>query len=615
VDPLLARRKRHRFLNRAKIDESLFTTRKNENVTTSRTSIGALSSAEFLPQRVSLLYRLSGNDVPAILLTSVIAAFALWGYISDKLLVAWLIWLVVASLVRVVLKRAYHLRRPGPEAAGRWEGYFCLTSALVGTAWGLTVMLLYPEHGQFHEILLPFLIGSVAMGLPPALAPSPKSFACLIVPIFAPLIGLLFSQGGAFNTSAGILILVFSAVLLALYLSSNRALIETLRFGRENERLLEQVKEAKERLDLALQAANILSWDWDARRTNVFLGGSWAIILRVGKETSALTLDELAQMVHPDDLQKVKQALSQCLDGGESEYMAEHRVKTLAGGWVWSLGRGRVVERDAGGRALRMTGVNVDIDDRKRAEVELLAAVQREKELSEMKSKFVSTASHEFRTPLATMLSSAELLEHYSESLSPAEKLNLLQTIQGGAKRMSEMIDDVLTLGRAESGVLKLNLGPTNLRELCGRVVSEFRIAQGKQHIITLDDRFDRLEAHMDERLLRHILNNLLSNAVKYSPPGSEVTFSLTRRDEQAAIEIQDRGIGIPLEDQPRMFESFHRASNVENRSGTGLGLAIVKKAVELHGGEISLTSAVGSGTRFTVMIPLRPIEQPAGVN
>jgi len=584
-------------------------------VTAPRASIGVLSSAEFLPQRVSLLYRLSGNDVPAILFTSAIAAFALWGYISDKLLAAWLIWLALASLVRIALKRAYRLRQPGPEAAARWEGYFCLTSALVGTAWGLTVLLLYPERGQFHEILLPFLIGSVAMGLPPALAPSPKAFACLIVPIFTPLIGLLFSQGGAFNTSAGILILVFSAVLLALYLSSNRALIETLRFGRENERLLEQVKEAKERLDLALQAANILIWDWDARRTDVFLGGSWSIILKVGKETSALTVDQLAQMVHPDDLPKVKQTLAVCLKGKELEYVAEYRIKTLAGGWVWTLSRGRVVERDAAGRAVRMTGVNVDIDDRKRAEVELLAAVQREKELSEMKSKFVATASHEFRTPLATMLSSAELLEHYSESLSPAEKANLLQTIQGGAKRMSEMIDDVLALGRAESGVLKLNLGPTNLRELCSTVVSEFRIAQGKQHVITLDDRFDRPQVTMDERLLRHILNNLLSNAVKYSPPGSEVTFSLSRHDEQAAIEIQDRGIGIPLEDQPRMFESFHRASNVENRPGTGLGLAIVKKSVELHGGEISLTSAVGSGTRFTVMIPLRPANEPAGAN
>jgi signal transduction histidine kinase len=310
----------------------------------------------------------------------------------------------------------------------------------------------------------------------------------------------------------------------------------------------------------------------------------------------------------------VKEKLDRCVNRGATEYAAEHRIKTLSGGWVWSLSRGRVVERDAQGKATRMTGVNVDIDDRKRAEAELLTAVQREKELSEMKSKFVATASHEFRTPLATMLSSAELLEHYSESLGQDEKRNLLQTIQTGAKRMSEMIDDVLTMGRAESGVLKLNLGPTNLRELCSRVVAEFRIAQGKQHIITLDDRFDRLEAMMDERLLRHILNNLLSNAVKYSAPGTEVTFSLERREEKAAIEIQDRGIGIPPEDQPRMFESFQRASNVENRPGTGLGLAIVKKAVELHGGEISLKSAVGSGTRFTVTLPLRPVTQPARV-
>jgi len=586
-----------------------------ENVTESRAGIGEVSSGEFLPQRVSLLYRLSGNDVPAILLASGIAAFALWGYISDKLIAAWLIWLVLASLVRMGLRRAYNLRRPGPEAAAKWEGYFCLTSTVVGAAWGLTVMLLYPERGQLHEILVPFLIGSVAMGLPPALAPSPKSFACLIVPIFTPLIGVLFSQGGAFNASAGILILVFSAVLLALYMASNRALIETLRFGRENERLLEQVKEAKERLDLALEAANILIWDWDMRRTDVFLGGNWAIILRVGKEASARPVNELAEMVHPDDLPKVKQALQKCLTGGESEYLAEHRVKTLAGGWVWSLSRGRVVERDASGRALRITGVNVDIDDRKRAEAELLAAVQREKELSEMKSKFVSTASHEFRTPLATMLSSAELLEHYSDNLDATEKRNLLQTIQNGAKRMSEMIDGVLSLGRVQSGVLKLNSSRMDLRELCSKVVSEFRIAQGKQHVINLVDRFDRADVDMDEQLLRHILNNLLSNAVKYSPPGSEVTFSLARRDEQAVIEIQDRGIGIPAKDQPRLFESFHRASNVENRPGTGLGLAIVKKSVEIHGGEISLTSAAGAGTRFTVVLPLRPSEQAAGVN
>jgi signal transduction histidine kinase len=592
------------------VDDQFSPAHKKGNVTSLRTLIAVSPPVEFLPQRVSLLYRLSGTDVPAILLTSAVAAFALWGYVGENFLVSWLIWLVLASLLRYLLNRAYRLRRPGPEGAARWEGLFCLTSALVGSAWGLTVMLLYPANSQFHEILVPFLLGSVAMGLPPALAPSPKAFACFISPILAPLIGLLFSQGGAFNASAGILLLVFSAVLLALYLSSNRALTETLRFGKENEQLLEQVKQAKERLDLALEAADILIWDWDVRRGNVYLDGSWGSILGVGKAPSGRTLDEISAMVHPDDLPKVRHALTECLHGATPEYLAEHRVRTITGGWVWSLSRGRVVERDPSRQVLRMTGINVDIDNRKRAEAELMAAVQREKELSEMKSKFVSTASHEFRTPLATMLSSAEILEHYSDSLSPAEKLNLLQTIQSVAKRMSELIDDVLTLGRAESGVLKLNPTRMDLRELCRKVVSEFRIAQGKHHVLTLEDSFDLTAVDMDERLLRHILNNLLSNAVKYSPLGSEVTLSLARRNEQAVIEVQDRGIGIPAQDQSRLFESFQRASNVENRPGTGLGLVIVKRSVELHGGEISLISAVGTGTRFIVTLPLRPTER-----
>jgi PAS domain S-box-containing protein len=372
--------------------------------------------------------------------------------------------------------------------------------------------------------------------------------------------------------------------------------------------LLEQVKQAKERLDLALQAADILIWDWDARRGNIYVDGSWGAILGKGK-TATLTVEELSSMAHPEDMSKVKQALADYLQGGAPEYLAEHRVRTLAGGWAWSLSRGRVVERDTQGRVLRMAGINVDIDNRKRAEAELMTAIQREKELSEMKSRFVSTASHEFRTPLATMLSSAELLEHYSDSLSEAERLNLLQTIQSGAKRMSEMIDDVLTLGRAESGVLKLNPARMDLRELCRKVVSEFRIAQGKKHVMHLEDHFDLPAVEMDERLLRHILNNLLSNAVKYSPQGAEVTLSLARRNEQAVIEVQDRGIGIPVQDQARLFETFHRASNVENRPGSGLGLAIAKKSTELHGGEISFVSTVGAGTRFTVTLPLHPVE------
>jgi signal transduction histidine kinase len=247
-----------------------------------------------------------------------------------------------------------------------------------------------------------------------------------------------------------------------------------------------------------------------------------------------------------------------------------------------------------------------DITPRKNAERELLVALQREKELNEMKTRFVSTVSHEFRTPLATILSSAELLRLYPDKLDDGEKLDLLRGIEEGTKRMRRLLDEVLTLGRAESG--KLQLRPTRLAlpEFCRKVVGELRIGEGKQHEIVLEDRFDLDSAELDENLLRHILNNLLSNAIKYSPAGSRVTLTLARDDDKVRLTVQDSGIGIPAEDQPRMFESFHRASNVENRQGTGLGLSIVKKAVDLHGGSISFESQVGAGTKFIIVLPLQ---------
>jgi PAS domain S-box-containing protein len=568
--------------------------------------LSALPSSDFLPQRVSLLFRLSGRDVPAILVASLVVAFGLWGNIGDTLLAAWIAWLAVASMVRIALARAYRARAPGADTAARWEGYFCLASAAIGMAWGITVLMLYPgqSQSQLHEILVPFLVGSVAMGMPATLAPSPKAFACLIAPILAPMVGLLFSQGGTFNTSAGILILVFSAVLLALYLSSHHALLETLRFGHENELLLEKLKRAKDRLDLALNASNVLIWEWDARSGEIILDGQWAEVL--GYQNALVRrLDHIKKLFHPEDLPRLHRAQVDCMKGRTPEYAAEHRVRTSSGDWRWSVSRGRVLERDANGRAVRMIGTNVDIEQQKRAEAELMAAVQREKELTELKSKFLSMASHEFRTPLATILSSSELLERYAERIDLDEKVKLLQSIEAGAKRMNELINDVLTLGRAESGVLRLNPARLDVRELCARVIGEFRIAQGRSHRVRFSDRFDLPAAEMDERLLRHILENLLSNAAKYSPEGSEIMVTLSRQAEDVLLEVQDQGIGIPEQDQPRLFESFHRASNVENRPGTGLGLAIVRKSVDLHGGRISFKSAPGAGTCFSVRLPV----------
>jgi hypothetical protein len=191
-----------------------------------RSRLASMSSVEYLPERVSMLYRLSGSDVPIILFAAFITAFALWGIIGSSLIAGWFVWLGAASTLRYVMARIYRSRQPPPEAAGQWENYFCLASALVGAGWGLALMLIGHTPTTLQELTVTFLISSIAMGLPPSLAPSPKAFTSFILPILAPMVAMLLTFGGGLNTSTALLMLVFATVLLGLYLSNHYALIE-----------------------------------------------------------------------------------------------------------------------------------------------------------------------------------------------------------------------------------------------------------------------------------------------------------------------------------------------------------------------------------------------------
>jgi len=244
--------------------------------------------------------------------------------------------------------------------------------------------------------------------------------------------------------------------------------------------------------------------------------------------------------------------------------------------------------------------------ERKRVEAEVRNALAKEKELSELKSRFVSMTSHEFRTPLSTILLSAGLLERYSHRWPEEKKRQHLHRIQEACRNMTQLLEDVLTLGRAEAKKLPFNPTPLDLEQLCHELVEEVQLGDGSHHAIVFTHRGECNPARMDAKLLRHILINLLSNAIKYSTQGSTIRFALVCQDNEATFRVEDEGIGIPLEDQPRLFESFHRAPNVGNIPGTGLGLAIVKKCVNLHGGRITVHSKVGTGTSITVTLPRR---------
>ena len=232
-------------------------------------------------------------------------------------------------------------------------------------------------------------------------------------------------------------------------------------------------------------------------------------------------------------------------------------------------------------------------------------ALEKEKELNNLKSNFVSLTSHEFRTPLTTILSSAEMLEYYGTGWTTERQHEHLHRIQTAVKYMTTLLNDILIIGKAEAGKLELMPIPLDLVKFCRDLVEEQQLTDKARHILTFNSLAECVPTRMDEIQLRHILSNLLSNAMKYSPPGSTVQFDLVCQAGQAIFQIEDQGIGIPPEDQTHLFEAFHRASNVRNISGTGLGMAIVKKSVELHGGTIDVASQVGAGTTVIVRLPI----------
>lgn len=249
----------------------------------------------------------------------------------------------------------------------------------------------------------------------------------------------------------------------------------------------------------------------------------------------------------------------------------------------------------------------IDITERKRAETELLNALAREREFGQLKNRFVSMTSHEFRTPLTGIQSSVDLLADYADRLEPEEKNEIFQQIRESVARMTRMLDNILVIGRGEAQKLRFTPRPTNIADLCRQLVNEVtqsRPAEDNRSDILMDIQDVEGEWQLDENLLRHALGNLLSNALKYSPNGGNVHFRIRREDNMLRFDIIDQGIGIPKADQQRLFESFHRASNVGNIPGTGLGLAIVKQSTELHSGNISVNSTPGSGTTFTIKIP-----------
>jgi signal transduction histidine kinase len=286
----------------------------------------------------------------------------------------------------------------------------------------------------------------------------------------------------------------------------------------------------------------------------------------------------------------------------------------LAGaGWIFALQRKvQFQKREVQLRATLQRELEQRVaartEELARAHTELERALSAEQELGKLKSRFVSIVSHEFRTPLAVIGSSAEIMERYHERLSPGQRAEHIEGILKNVRRMARMMEDALLLSRLDGSALVCRPQPLDTGAFCRRLADEMSSAVERRNPISLELGAGLEQAAcLDETLLRHILVNLLSNASKYSREGEPVILRARREDDLVRFEIADRGIGIPQADQGRIFETFHRAENVGQIKGTGLGLVIVKRCCELHGGTIAFESEEGAGTTFIVTLPVKP--------
>jgi signal transduction histidine kinase len=233
-------------------------------------------------------------------------------------------------------------------------------------------------------------------------------------------------------------------------------------------------------------------------------------------------------------------------------------------------------------------------------------SLEKERELNELKSRFISTTSHEFRTPLASILSSMQLIQRYRKKWQDEIIDNQFDRIKVSIFNLTSLLDDILTISHADSGKIIFNPQKLNLYKYCMELFEEVKHKANEKHEFIFNYSAKEKEYTLDSKLVRFIIVNLLSNAFKYSPKGGKVILAVSSKSMELQISVKDEGMGISSEDKKQLFKPFFRAKNTKDIEGTGLGLSIVEKAVLMHNGNIKCNSAEGKGTRFMIKIPIR---------
>lgn len=369
-----------------------------------------------------------------------------------------------------------------------------------------------------------------------------------------------------------------------------------------------------EQHEIVSKATNDAIWDWDIKKDTVQWNHGIESIFGYKERKWTSSAEWWKRTIHPDDYQRTEDELQEAFAKFNTNWTSQYRYLAADGTYKYVLDRAYIVFKE--GQPVRVIGAMQDVTEivqyRKGLEKmveertqKLNQALNKEKELVELKSKFISIASHEFRTPLSTIALATGFIKKYKAKLAPEEVDQKLENIEKQVSQMTYLLDDVLTIGKAEAGKIKLSFSDVS-SNIFENLAREALRSTGASHRLVFKQHKAPPSLTTDEKLLRNIVINLITNATKFSPDSVEVHVDVEWTQSTVVLTIEDYGIGIPPTDLKNLFTSFSRGSNVGTIEGSGLGLSIVKKATELLEGNIDVSSQEGSGTKFTVTLPLK---------
>ena len=433
---------------------------------------------------------------------------------------------------------------------------------------------------------------------------------------------------GILVVSIAIISLLALFIIILLITNKKRAIAEN-KFRQLSENLEITVKkrshelfELTERMELALESANLGLWDWQPQSNQFSSNDIFLTMLGYSADDFAQTIERRTSLIHPDDSEPMMALLQPFIEGDDGLYSSEHRMLAADNRWHWIYAMGRVVSRDAQGKATRFIGIHLDITQRKHIEAQLIKSQKDAEMANKVKLDFLANMSHELRTPMQGILGFANLGLDKPELLSEEKTLKFLGYIKTSADRLMLLINDLLDLEKLESGKMTMNFTQGSLNSIVKSCVAE-QYARLKEHNINTLCQADNIKGDglFDPLRIGQVMTNFLSNAIKFTPQGSTIEFTIRQTEDYLEhyqkiipvlfFSIKDEGQGISKDQCKIVFNKFEQGSepDIGKVQGTGLGLAISKEIIDYHHGKIWAETHPDGGAVLSFIIPIEQYE------